>query len=154
MSCEKLKKYLDENNVRYITITHSQAFTSQQIAASAHIKGRVLAKTVIVKIRNKFAMAVLPASKHVDFNMLKQVTGNEDVFLASEAEFRELFPDCEAGAMPPFGNLYGLDVYVSEQLQEEEEIAFNGGNHAELIQMKYGDYAKLVNPKILRFEML
>lgn len=151
MSCEKLKKYLDENKVRYISITHSQAFTSQQIAASAHIKGKDLAKTVIIKINNKFAMAVLPASKHIDFNSLKEVTGIDEVFLASESEFRELFPDCEAGAMPPFGNLYGLDVYVSDVLQPQEDIAFNAGNHAELIQMKFGDFEKLVKPKIIKF---
>jgi Ala-tRNA(Pro) deacylase len=151
MPCEKLKKYLDEQKVRYITITHSQAFTSQQIAASAHIKGKDLAKTVIIKINKKFAMAVLPASKLVDFNSLKEVTGNEDVLLASESEFRELFPDCEPGAMPPFGNLYGMVVYVSDLLQLDEEIAFNAGNHAELIQMKFSDFEKLVKPKMLKF---
>ncbi len=151
MSCEKLKKYLDDNGIHYVTITHSQAFTSQQIAASAHIKGKDLAKTVIIKIDNRFAMAVLPANKHVNFNYIRAVTGKTEVKLASEAEFRELFPDCEIGAMPPFGNLYNMDVYVSSDITKEEDIAFNGGNHAELIRMKYEDFSKLVRPRILEF---
>ena len=153
MTCDKLKKFLDENGIEYITITHSQAFTSQKIAASAHIKGRNLAKTVIIKIKNQFAMAVLPANNYVNFNLLKEITGFEDVILANESEFKELFPDCELGAMPPFGNLYGMKVYVSDQLSEQKEIAFNGGDHAELIQMKYKDFEKLVKPEILKFAL-
>ena len=151
MSCEKLKSYLDENKIAYITITHSQAFTSQQIAASAHIKGKDFAKTVIIKAHGKFAMAVLPANNHVDFNLLKEITGFEDVSLGSEPEFRNMFPDCEVGAMPPFGNLYGMEVFVSPQIAEEKEILFNGGNHAELIRMDYKDFEHLVQPKVLKF---
>lgn len=152
MPCEKLIKFLDDNRVKYITITHSQAFTSQQIAASAHIKGKDLAKTVIIVVNNRLGMAVLPANKHVDFQLIRELTGSSDARLAQEQEFKELFPDCELGAMPPFGNLYGMDVFVSDGLECEETISFNAGNHAELIQLPYKDFVKLVNPHTLKFE--
>jgi Ala-tRNA(Pro) deacylase len=154
MACGKLKKFLDENKVQYVTITHSQAFTAQQVAASAHIKGKEMAKTVIIKINDKLAMAVLPATYHVDFHLLKEVTGNEDVVLAHESEFKEIFDDCELGAMPPFGNLYNMDVYVAQSLAEDDEIAFNAGTHSELVRMKYSDFNRLVKPKILKFSVL
>jgi Ala-tRNA(Pro) deacylase len=153
MACRKLKEFLDENSVAYVTITHSQAFTAQQVAASAHIKGKEMAKTVIIKINDIMAMAVLPATYHVDFHLLKEVTGNENVVLAHESEFKEIFDDCEVGAMPPFGNLYGMDVYVAEKLTEDKEIAFNAGTHSELIRMDYADFARLVKPKILKFSV-
>jgi Ala-tRNA(Pro) deacylase len=153
MACKKLIQYLDENNVKYITITHSQAFTAQQVAASAHIKGKDMAKTVIIKINGKMAMAVLPANYHVDFQLIKEITGNENVVLAHESEFRDLFDDCETGAMPPFGHLYGLDVFVAQSLTEDEEIAFNAGNHSELIKMSYSDFERLVKPKVLKFSV-
>jgi len=154
MACRKLKKFLDDNNVPYISITHSQAFTAQQVAASAHIKGKEMAKTVIIKINEKLAMAVLPATYHVDFHLLKEVTGNENVVLAHESEFREIFDDCELGAMPPFGNLYNMEVYVAQSLAVDEEIAFNAGTHSELIRMKYSDFKRLAKPKILKFSIL
>jgi Ala-tRNA(Pro) deacylase len=154
MACGKLKKYLDDNNVPYVTITHSQAFTAQQVAASAHIKGREMAKTVIIKINDKLAMAVLPATYHVDFHLLKEVTGNENVVLAHESEFKELFEDCELGAMPPFGNLYNMEVFVAQSLTKDVEIAFNAGSHSELIRMGYLDFERLVKPKILKFSVL
>jgi Ala-tRNA(Pro) deacylase len=154
MACEKLIKFLDENKVRYITIMHSQAFTAQQVAASAHIKGKEMAKTVMIKINGKIAMAVLPATYHVDFHLLKEITGNEDVKLAHESEFKNLFPDCELGAMPPFGNLYNMDVFVAQKLSENDEISFNAGNHAELIKMAYIDFERLVQPKVLKFSVL
>lgn len=154
MACGKLTEFLDSNHVQYVTITHSQAFTAQQVAASAHIKGKEMAKTVIIKIKEKLAMAVLPATYHVDFHLLKEVTGNEEVELAHESEFREIFSDCELGAMPPFGNLYGMDVYVAQNLTKDEEIAFNAGTHSELIRMKYADFNRLVKPKILKFSVL
>lgn len=154
MACGKLKKYLDDNNVPYVTITHSQAFTAQQVAASAHIKGKEMAKTVIIKINDKLAMAVLPATYHVDFHLLKEITGNENVVLAHESEFKEIFEDCETGAMPPFGNLYNMDVFVAQSLTKDVEIAFNAGTHSELIRMGYTDFERLVKPKILKFSVL
>ena len=153
MACDKLKTFLDENNIHYITITHSRAFTAQEVAATAHISGNEMAKTVIVKIDGEMAMAVLPANYHVDFALLKEVTGHENVILAVEEEFRAKFPDCELGAMPPFGNLYDMDVFVAKKLTENDQIAFNAGTHTELVKMNYADYTKLVKPKIVKFSV-
>jgi len=151
MPVKKLKEFLDENKVKYMVCIHSTAYTAQEIAASAHIPGKDVAKTVMVKIDDKMAMAVLPASYRVDFDLLKDGTGAKSVELASEEEFKYLFPDCEIGAMPPFGNLYDMDVYVAASLTEDEEIAFNAGSHRELIKLSYKDFAKLVKPKVLKF---
>ena len=151
MPSEKLKKFLDENNIKYITVSHSKAYTAQQVAASAHIPGKTLAKTVMIKLGDKMAMAVLPASKMVNFGMFKEVIGSDDVELSTEREFKDKFPDCEIGAMPPFGNLYEMDVYVAETLAKQDEIAFNSCSHTELIKMSYADFEKLVKPKRLKF---
>jgi Ala-tRNA(Pro) deacylase len=151
MPWTQVKDYLDTQNVPYVSITHSPAYTAQGIAASAHVKGKELAKTVIVKVDGKPAMAVLPAPYRINFDRLKEAIGGAEVDLASEREFEHLFPDCELGAMPPFGNLYGMDVYVAKSLTEEEEIAFNAGSHSELIRMAYSDFERIVQPKILRF---
>lgn len=153
MPVKKLREFLDRHQIKYVTISHSQAFTAQQIAASAHIPGKELAKTVMVKLDGKMAMAVLPASFQVDFDMLKAATGARRVELADEEEFKYLFPQCEVGAMPPFGNLYNMDVYVAESLTEDREIAFNAGSHTELIRMAYIDFERLVQPKVLTFSM-
>lgn len=151
MPSKKLKDFLDKHEVPYITITHSQAFTAQKVAASAHIPGKNMVKTVMVMINGQMAMAVLPASHHVDFNLLKEITGEGNVRLASEMEFKDMFPDCEVGAMPPFGNLYNIEVFVAKVLTEDEEIAFNAGTHTEIIQMTYRDFERLVHPKIMKF---
>ena len=151
MPVRKLKEFLDQNGVRWVSIVHSPAYTAQEVAASAHVKGKELAKTVMVKVDGKPVMIVLPASQRVDFQVLREVTGGQNVVLASEAEFRELFPDCEAGAMPPFGNLYGMDVYVAPRLAEDEEIAFNAGSHTELMRLHYADFERLVKPKLAAF---
>ncbi len=151
MPALKLKNYLDEHGVKYVNIKHSQAYTAQEIAASAHIKGKGFAKSVLVKIDGQMAMAVLPASYKVDFDMLKEALGTDKARLANEQEFKDKFPGCEVGAMPIFGNIYGLEVYVAASLVEDEEIAFNAGTHTELIRLAYKDFEKLVRPKIVRF---
>jgi len=153
MPSKKLKSFLDENKVKYISIQHSSAYTAQEIAAIAHIPGKDLAKTVIIKIDGKMAMAVLPASYKVSFDNLKDTLGAKEVRLAYEQEFIDKFPDCEVGAMPPFGNIYGMDVYVAESLAEDEEIAFNACNHTELIKMSFSDFEKLVKPKRIKFSV-
>jgi len=150
MPVQKLKEFLDREHVKYVTIRHSQAFTAQEIAASAHIPGKDLAKTVVVRIDGKLAMAVLPASYQVDFELLKEATGARKVELAGEREFKDLFPGCELGAMPPFGNLFSMDVYVARTLTEDEQIAFNAGSHTELIKLAYADFERLVRPKVVR----
>ena len=137
MPVQKLKDYLDEHDVQYVTISHSPAYTAQRIAELTRIPGKELAKTVIVKIDGQYAMAVLPASRRVDLDHLKRALGADDVALASEDEFKRLFPDCELGAMPPFGNLYDMGVYVAGELTEDDEIAFNAGSHTELVRMAY-----------------
>lgn len=151
MPVDKLKDFLDSSKIKYTTISHSPAYTAQQVAASAHIPGKEMAKTVVVKLDGKIAMAVLPASYKVDFDLLKQAVGASKVELASEQEFKDMFPGCEVGAMPPFGNLYGLDVFVAESLTEDEEIAFKACSHKELIRMAFKDYEKLAKPKVIKF---
>jgi len=149
MPTQKLKDYLDQHEIQYVTISHSPAYTAQRIAELTRIPGKELAKTVIVKIDDKFAMAVLPASCRVNLWHLQEAIGADEVTLSSETEFNELFPDCEVGAMPPFGNLYNMGVYVAEQLTEDEEIAFNAGSHSELVKMSYSDFANLVTPQVV-----
>ena len=151
MPVQKLKEFLDSHGVKYRIISHSPAFTAQEVAASAHIPGKELAKVVMIKVGGKMAMAVLPASYRVEFRLLKELTGSESVELASEKEFKDLFPECEPGAMPPFGNLYGMDVFVADILAEDEEIAFNAGTHSELLRLAYADFERLVKPKVLKF---
>lgn len=153
MPVKKLLKFLDNNSVKYVVIKHSPAFTAQEIAQSAHIPGKGLAKTVMVKIDGKLAMAVLPAKEMVDIDRLKEITGAEYVELAGEKEFETTFQGCETGAMPPFGNLYNIPVYVEESLSTQKEIAFNAGSHTELIKMNYSDFERLVRPVITRFEL-
>src|SRR5512134_2549346 len=150
MPVSQLKEFLDRHRVRYVTIAHSLAYTAQEIAESAHIRGKELAKTVMVRLDGKMAMAVLPASKLVDFELLRQGAGASTVELAGESEFKDRFPECELGAMPPFGNLYGMEVLVSEDLADDDEIAFNAGTLTELIRMSCKDFQRLVQPKVIK----
>ncbi len=149
MPSKKLKDYLDEHHIKYVSISHSPAFTAREIAESAHIPGKELAKTVVIKIDGKMALIILPANMQVNFAALQQEVGNDNIELASETEFKNKFPDCELGAMPPFGNLYDMDVYVAQALTNDVSIAFNAGTHSELIQLKYADFNKCVNPKVV-----
>lgn len=150
---QKIREFLDRQHVKYVTIQHSRAFTAQEVAASAHIKGKQLAKTVMVNVDGKMAMAVVPASYRVDFELLRDAMGARDVKLATEKEFKDRFPECEVGAMPPFGNLYGMDVYMASGLHDDDEISFNAGTHTELIRLTYADYERLVAPTIIRFSV-
>ncbi|ACJ19993.1 aminoacyl-tRNA deacylase [Coxiella burnetii] len=149
MPLEKLKEFLDKNKVKYVTINHSPAYTAQEIAEISHVSAKKLAKCVIAKIDDKLAMVVLPGDDKVDFDKLKQKTGAHKAELASEYEFQERFPGCELGAMPPFGNLFDMKVYLSKELSEEKEIVFNAGTHSQLLKLSYEDYEKLVKPTIL-----
>jgi len=151
MPLQKLREFLDQNSVKYVSVSHSPAYTAQEIAASAHIPGQELAKTVMVKLDGEMAMAVLPASFKVDLEQLRSAAGASDIALATEDEFRGLFPGCEPGAMPPFGNLWNMSVFACETLAEDEEIAFNAGSHTELVKLAFADFARLVNPKVIRF---
>jgi Ala-tRNA(Pro) deacylase len=153
MPAKKLKEFLDTNGVKYVMISHSIAYTSQEIAALAHVRGKDMAKTVIVKLDDKLAMAVLPASHRLDLERLRALTGARSVRLASESEFRLTFPDCETGAMPPFGNLYGVAVYAAVPLAADEEIAFNAGTHSELVRMRFKDFERLVAPTMAEISL-
>jgi Ala-tRNA(Pro) deacylase len=151
MPVRKLKDFLDREKVKYVSIIHSPAYTAQEVAASAHITGRELAKTVIVELDGKMAMAVLPANRKIVLQDLREVTGCDQVKFASEDEFRQKFPECETGAMPPLGNLYGMEVFVAESLTGNEEIAFNAGSHTEVIKLAFSDFERLVKPKVVSF---
>ena len=151
MPAKKLKRFLDENHIRYVSIRHSPAYTAQETAASAHIPGRELAKTVVLFIDGEMAMAVLPSTRMLDLELLRHHTEAESVTLATENQFKDRFPDCEAGAMPPFGNLYKIPVYVDRSLTLDDQIAFNAGSHAELIQLAFEDFENLVHPIVAEF---
>jgi Ala-tRNA(Pro) deacylase len=151
MPANKLKEFLDSHKVKYVTMAHSTAYTAQEIASLAHIRGEEFAKAVIVRIDDAMVMAVLPASYHVDLPLLKAAAKGKKIALASETDFRDRFPECETGAMPPFGQLYGMAVFVDESLTKDKEIAFNAGTHRELIRLSYEDFARLVQPKVATF---
>ena len=151
MPIGKLRDFLDENKVKYLIIQHSTAYTAPEIAAMAHVPGKELAKTVIVKKDGQLVMTILPASYRIDFDKLKKALSAKNIELAAENEFEKKFPDCETGAMPPFGNLYDMDVFVAESLAEDEEITFNACTHRELIKMAYKDFERLVKPKVIKF---
>jgi Ala-tRNA(Pro) deacylase len=151
MPARKLKEFLDSHGVKYVSVRHSPAFTAQEVAESAHVSGRDFAKTIVVNTDSGMAMVVLPANRRIVMSDLREMLQVPYVRLASEREFRDLFPDCELGAMPPFGNLYGLPVYVAGSLTEEEEISFNAGTHTEVITMRYEDFEALAKPVVLDF---
>jgi len=148
MPTERLRKFLDENSVQYETILHTTAYTAQGVAASVHVRGRELAKSTVLKVDGRFGLAVLPAPLRVDLEALRRLTGASSVSLASELEFQGLFPGCEVGAMPPFGNLYGLPVWADEALRKDPVIVFNAGTHREAIRMSFADFERLVKPTI------
>jgi Ala-tRNA(Pro) deacylase len=144
----KLREFLDKNGVKYQVLSHPQAFTAQEVAAAQHVPGRELAKVVMLRSGADFFMAVLPAPYKVDLARAKSIVGRTGLVLASEQEFTGLFPDCEPGAMPPFGNLYGISVYADMALAKDEEIVFNAGTHTQTVRMKYADFERLVKPKV------
>lgn len=153
MPIRRLRTYLDTNDVRYVVMDHSPAFSALEVAQYTHISGKYIAKTIILIVEDQPVMLVLPGSEKVSLDFFKDFCDTHDVRLASEDEFREIFPDCEVGAMPPFGNLYGINVYVSKSLTEDDEIAFNAGNHHQVIIMKYRDFDRLVRPVVLDFSV-
>jgi Ala-tRNA(Pro) deacylase len=148
---KRLKEYLDDNNIKYVSVSHSPSYTGQELAEAVHISGKEIAKTVILKAENQYVMAVLPASRKIDVRYIEDHVGAQGLRFADENEFTDLFPDCEVGAMPPFGNLYGLPVYSASALSEDEEIVFNAGTHTDAIRMSYSDYEKLVKPTVFHF---
>jgi Ala-tRNA(Pro) deacylase len=152
MQCrEQLEVYLREHQVPYQLQHHAQAFSAQKIAESEHIPGKMVAKTVIVLADNHVIALVLPASYRADLNKIQAALGTREIRLAHEAEFAATFPDCEVGTMPPFGNLYGIPVYVEKHLTEEETIIFPVGTYTDTMSLKYADFERLAQPKVMTF---
>lgn len=151
MPAKKLKQFLDDRGVKYVSIQHSPAYTASLVAKSAHISGSDFAKTVIVKNEGEMTMVVLPAHRKIVISELRDLLLSDEVELASEDEFIGRFPDCELGAMPPFGTLYGMRVYMDQSLAKYPEIAFNAGNHREVIKMDTDDYMQLAEPIVMDF---
>lgn len=146
MSSPRLEEFLQTHRVAYDTMTHPHAFTAQATAASARLDAHEMAKTVMVRIDGRLAMAVVPSNEWLNLSLLREASGAREVALASESDFRDRFPECEVGAMPPFGNLYNMPVYADESLGDDAPIAFNAGNHRELMRMEWRDFARLVQP--------
>jgi len=143
-----IEQFLQDQHVAYSVLHHRAAYTAQEEAAVAHVPGRQWAKTVACIADDRPVLAVVPATSFVDFDRLRQVAGARQVRLAAEREFERLYPDCETGAMPPLGPLYGQPVYVDRRLTDAGEITFDGGSHREAVTMKYDDFARAVQPTI------
>ncbi len=149
MECkERLERYFRENNVPFLTMTHPPAFTAPEVAAMQHVPGKQVAKVVMAKAGDSPVMCVVPANKHVDLRRLGEILQASDVRLAHEDEFSVLFPDCMLGAMPPFGNLYGVPIYLDTSLTDDPEIVFQAGTHIDSIKIRYVDYVRLAAPQI------
>ena len=151
MPCAKLLEFLQDNNVPYELVEHPRAYAARDVAFKAGIPGRMFAKTVLVKLDGQMAMAVLPAEDKVNFHLLREAAGPETITLATEGEFRKVFPDCELGAMPPFGNLYGMPVFMGGTMGRTESISFNAGSHTEVLTIPFADFEQLVEPRIAWF---
>lgn len=149
MPVKELQAFLDEHHVKYVVINHSPAYTARETAASTLIPRRQFAKTVLVKLADgKLVMAVVPASRHVDLEAMAEAAGARAACLATEEEFETLFPGCEAGAVPPFGNLYDMPVFADRELMAEGELAFNAGSHTQIMRLPGKAYRELVEPSI------
>jgi Ala-tRNA(Pro) deacylase len=150
---DRLENYLRENQVRFAEHHHPRAVSAQEVAASEHVPGRMLAKTVMVLADREMVMLALPAPYQVDLEKAAAALGVDEVRLAEEEEFEDSFPDCEVGAMPPFGNLYGVPVYVEKTLAEDETIVFRSGTHTETMSVTYTDFERLVEPIVAQFAL-
>jgi Ala-tRNA(Pro) deacylase len=146
-----ISQFLDRHHARYSVLTHPVAYTAQQEAAAAHVSGRDWAKVVVCVADTRPVLAVLPAPLNVDFQRLKDVTHASVIRLAKEEEFKGLYGDCEIGAMPPLGPLYGQEVVVEEMLADDREIVFDGGSHRTSIRMPYSEFERLVRPTVAAF---
>ncbi len=152
MGCkEDLEAYLRENKVPFQVQHHAVAYTAQEVAAAEHVPGRMLAKVVMLTGDGKLCMFVLPAPARVDLEKAAAVLSAKEARLAHEDEFADRFLGCEVGAMPPFGNLYGVPLYVDKSLAQDETIVFEAGTHTDTMSMKYADFGRLTNPTVAEF---
>lgn len=147
MPAQRLQQYLDQQGVKYRVITHSPAFTAQDVAEVAHVPGSVMAKVVIMTLDGQMTMIVVPAPKRIHTDSLAQALSAQEVAFLHENDFREKFPDCQVGALPPFGNLYEMPVYIDTELAHQQEIVFSAGSYRELFSLPVKDYLRLVQPK-------
>jgi Ala-tRNA(Pro) deacylase len=147
---KKLKEVLDEHKVPYEVFSHALAYTAQEVAEKQHCSGKEMAKVVMLKVDNALVMGVIPASRKVSLGTVVRSLSAKTARLATEDEFIAHFPGCEIGAMPPFGNLFGVRVFVDPALKEDEYIYFNAGNHVQTVRMKYKDFARMAKPEIAR----
>lgn len=150
MPATRIKKYLDDNNVKYSSILHPETMTAMENSFASCVHPQNIAKVVIIKAPEKLFMVVLGANHHIDLQLLSKSLNKSPLAIAKESEFQEIFPDCEVGAMPPFGNIYGLEVLMSDDLLNDENIVFNAGNHHELVEISIKDYQDLIQPKIIK----
>lgn len=148
---QRLQSYLDNHKIPYQVVSHSVAYTAREAADSLHIPADTFAKVVVIRADQRYLMAVLPSNWKIDLKRLEDVLNCHHVRLATEHELGILFPDCEVGSMPPFGNLYGTPVYVDATLTQDEEIFFDAGSHVGAIRMRYKDFADLVRPQVAEF---
>lgn len=146
---DRLTRYLKENNTAYELLFHNEVYTSQELAEVLHTPGKSVAKVVIIRADNRSLMIVLAASTVIDLPKLRSFLNANELSIVPEADFPALFPGAEIGAMPPFGNLYSMPVFVDEELALDREITFNAGTHYEAIRMRYSDFARLVHPTVL-----
>ncbi len=150
----RIQDFLNDNGARFEHTTHEPSYTARQLAHTDHVPERQVAKTVVFVGDDCYAIAVLPADENVELTKLRVVLGLSEVRLATENELRRLFPECETGAMPPLGNLYGLPVYVDDDLAEQEFIEFSAGTHTDTLRMRFKEFARLVKPVRTRFGQL
>ena len=151
MITHTFREHLDAHNIKYTTTNHSPAFTAMEVAAMAHVPGKQMAKVVIMHLADRLVMTVLPSNYRINSARMVQALHTANLRLANEAEFGHLFPDCEVGAMPPFGNLYGMETFVAKSLCEDEFITFSAGSHEQVITMRTQDWLDLVQPKRISF---
>lgn len=149
MLCSRLYNFLDERDSHYTTVHHDRTITAHETAEAMHIGRQHFAKTVMVSVDGALAMVVMPAAYRIELTRLSRALGGGMVELVQENEFTQAFPDCEPGAMPPFGHLYGMPVYVDSRLSEQDEIAFNAGSHTDVMRMPYAEFDRLAHPQVL-----
>ena len=148
---KRLQTYLDNHKIPYEVVSHDPSFSARRTAEALHVRGDLFAKVVVAKADQRFVMAVVTSTWRVDFKRLEEVLDSKHVRLAKEQELAELFPDCEVGTMPPFGNLYNMDVYVDQLLTQDEHIFFDAGTHTGAMKLRYQDFAELVRPTVAQF---
>jgi Ala-tRNA(Pro) deacylase len=146
---ERLRAFLDSNRVEYTHTVHPLAFTAREVASADHVPAREFAKTVLLSGDHGYAMAVVPAARLVDFQEVRLALGLTHARLATETEIAQLFPDCELGAMPAFGNLYDVPVFLDSALAGEPVIAFNGGTHRDVVHVRTEDFRRLAQPTLV-----